>query len=91
MKKELYSLFFRISLKYICEKLVIKNNLYFILFSCILFSQQNDVIVDSFNLEEVFVSASKIERQLSSAPLNSIIIKEDEIQKFGSFRLDDIL
>ena len=55
-----------------------------------MFSQQNEVTVDSFNLEEVFVSASKIERQLSSAPLNSIIIKEDEIQKFGSFRLDDI-
>ncbi|MEM7298286.1 MAG: TonB-dependent receptor, partial [Bacteroidota bacterium] len=53
--------------------------------------QKVRLITDSRSLEEVIVSATRTERQLSSVPLNAQIISEEEISSINSVRLSDVL
>ncbi|WP_109299159.1 TonB-dependent siderophore receptor [Aquimarina sp. AU474] len=43
------------------------------------------------NLEEVIISATRTQRQLSSIPLPVILIPKNQIQKSGTIRLNEIL
>ncbi len=79
---------------------MILNNKYF--FICFLlffisytFSQENKVVAEDYttieNLEEVVVTATRTERQLSSLPLPAQIVTEKDIKRSNSVRLNDIL
>lgn len=54
-------------------------------------SGQNSDTLKEFDLEEVMVTATRTERQLSSIPLPSLIVGKKEIQQINSIRLNEIL
>ncbi len=66
-----------------------------LLFSCLSFSQEGkDIQKDSTEtqeLNEVIVTATRTERQLSSLPLPAQIVTKKEIEAINSLRLTDIL
>lgn len=72
-----------------------KSTIYFILilFSKFVLGQPSNFKIDSTNnnLDEVFITATKTERVLSSLPLNASIIKKDEIEKTNATRLSDVI
>lgn len=70
-----------------------KNNfLIFLLFTTICFSQENVKSKDSINnLDEVIVTATRTERQLSSLPLPAQIITKEQIKASNSLRLSDVI
>lgn len=61
---------------------------------CCSFSQENSKKNDSIitaNLQEVIVTATRTERQLSSLPLPAQIISKAQIKQTGALKLNDIL
>ena len=54
-------------------------------------NSQNFLVNDTLRLDNVFVSGNKIETQISTPPLNSIVISQKQIENYGSIRLTDIL
>ena len=65
-----------------------------ILFTTILWSQDHKVLKDSTkinDLEEVIISATRTQRQLTSLPLPAQIISSKEIKQSNTLRLNDIL
>ena len=61
---------------------------FFIIFETI---SQNYSVNDTLKLDNVFVSGNKIETEISTPPLNSIVISQKQIENYGSIRLTDIL
>lgn len=58
------------------------------------FAQEKVIVLDTIkkqNLEEVVVTATRTERQLSSLPLPVQLISKEQIKQSGSLRLNDIL
>ena len=53
-------------------------------------SQDQD-IADTLNLDEIFVSANKLETQFAETPLSSLIISRNEMKRNISLKLSDIL
>lgn len=72
-----------------------KTFLAFLLFSNLIFSQeQKSIKKDSTkveSLDEVIISATRTQRQLSSLPLPAQLVSKKEIQAINSIRLSDIL
>ena len=61
---------------------------FFIIFETV---SQNYSVNDTLKLDNVFVSGNKIETEISTPPLNSIVISQKQIENYGSIRLTDIL
>ena len=61
----------------------------FLMLNCCAFGQQKDSITN--NLQEVIVTATRTERQLSSLPLPAQIISKAQIKQTGALKLNDIL
>ena len=65
-----------------------------VLFGAHTFGQENEVEKDSVHtqaLDEVIVTATRTQRQLSSLPLPVTLISKKQLQKTGVIRLDEIL
>ncbi|MFD0963955.1 TonB-dependent receptor plug domain-containing protein [Pseudofulvibacter geojedonensis] len=66
--------------------------LLFLLLGSVVFSQENSKKKDSItNLDEVLVTATRTERQLSSLPLPAQIITKEQIKASNSIRLSDLI
>ncbi len=66
----------------------------FFIFSGVSFSQEDGRIKDTLNtknLEEVLITATRTERQLSSLPLPAIVISKEQILSSNLLRLSDVI
>jgi len=69
-----------------------KNSfLIFLFLTGVSFSQEGLKKIDSIKLEEVLVTATRTERQLSSLPLPAQIITKEQIKASNSIRLSDLI
>lgn len=69
---------------------------FIILFFCgvWVYSQNNEVVIDTtkaLDLEQVIITATRTERQLSSLPLPATIVSNKIIEQSGSVRLNEII